>query len=325
MRIFEVNDEIESYTYPVTKILICIIIDVIAFNRDKIIPVSNEIVDMVIRILSLILVFGGFSCILSSLFEIWNLHSRRAEAKQDGLGVENTEEDDKLYVKKGMILFALGLILAVSVFVLILCGTFGGNDDRIVVIFLISALVCGIFSVILIVKSLPAVFLYESMKIDKKYDKEKLYELSFMQRENVKTRLLAEGFELKDGYYRKKKFSFLKDFITYYFRMVDCIDIQNTIDSELDRFDKLEKKKKNNCLCLLVYLDRMDENDRTIIKELGKTGIYIDETVGAYADITYVVAAVDKETNIGYFLDIGKRYGIALYSYCCRMIKKVFE
>lgn len=337
MNIFKRDDEIETYTYPVTKILVCIVLFIIVGNWDKIIPVSNEIGELVGLIFDCVVMIGGISCILNSFSEIWTLHMRRTGKTDDaelleGLITEesteeSTEEEDKLYVKKGIIGFIVGMVLGVAAVVILCSGLFvtAKSDDKDIIIFLGAAGLCMIVSIILLLKSLPALLMYEGMRVNKKYDKEKLYELPSMHKSNVKTKLLADGFEFKDGYYRKKKFSFLKGSATYFFKMADCMNMEDTIDRELDRFDVMEKGQGNNCLCLLLYLEHMDEEAETFMKELGKTSILIDGSIGPYVGMTSMVVAVDKETETGYFLDIGKGFEISSYSELCKLLKKILE
>lgn len=66
MNIFKRSDEIETYTYPVVKIVVCVAIFMLVTNRNKMIPVTNEIVD---TILIYAVVVGGFSCIINSLLK----------------------------------------------------------------------------------------------------------------------------------------------------------------------------------------------------------------------------------------------------------------
>lgn len=82
MKIFEVNDEIKNYIYPTVKIIICVVIFTIVFNREKIFSISSRIVRLILTFLGLIAVLGCVLCIYISIIEISELHDRRADEKR---------------------------------------------------------------------------------------------------------------------------------------------------------------------------------------------------------------------------------------------------
>ena len=84
MHIFEFNDEIETYTYPIIKIIVCVVIYIAMFYRDKLLGSPKEpAIIILIYVIVTILVGGCIFCVLISLAEILDLHIRRVEAKRD--------------------------------------------------------------------------------------------------------------------------------------------------------------------------------------------------------------------------------------------------
>lgn len=263
---------------------------------------------------------------------------RRKAEKQDYtkmlekmyITVNHTEEENRRYVKRGVIGFVFGMILCIAVPVILVVSIAVKADDQSTIISLVCAGICGIISLVLFVKSFPALALHDDMKINEKYAGEKLYELPSMQKSTVKAKLLANGFEFADGYYRKES-TFLKEPVTCFFRMTECIDMEGSIEHEVDRLEELENKnnrknkKKLNCLCLLLYLNHMDEECRVFMKELGKTCIGVDGDISPYLDIRIMVIAVDQENGNGYFLDSIEQSRSSMYSKGCKAVKGIFE
>lgn len=71
------------------------------------------------------------------------------------------------------------------------------------------------------IKAYPLILLNESDRVWKEYDQKELYKLNSLYRNTLEEKLISKNFKPYNNYYKKKKFSFLKDSITYYFRFVD--------------------------------------------------------------------------------------------------------
>lgn len=182
---------------------------------------------------------------------------------------------------------------------------------------------CDILSVILLFKAFPGIVAWDIERIDKKYDERELLVFSHMGKDVVAQKLLGHKFKYSEGgYYQKREFAPLKDYICYYIRIVDAANLENTVQSELNRFDAAERKGKNFCLILLVYLDELGEAERVYIKEIGKRLIAM-EAINPYVGETVIVAAIDNRTNEGYCLDVGAGKIFTLYSYGYRLLKKI--
>lgn len=84
MHIFEFNDEIETYTYPIIKIIVCVVIYIALFYRDKLLGSPKEpAIIILIYVIVAILAIGCICCLELSFAEMLALHMRRVEAKRD--------------------------------------------------------------------------------------------------------------------------------------------------------------------------------------------------------------------------------------------------
>lgn len=78
MDIFHVNESLKSYTYPIVKLLICIIIIVIFICRGQIIHTDSKTIKAIIGVCCTI---AGIICIYCgyiSIFEIFQVHENRS-------------------------------------------------------------------------------------------------------------------------------------------------------------------------------------------------------------------------------------------------------
>lgn len=82
-KIFEVNNELKSYTFPVIKILLCLVLFFILFNRDKLFPFADKHLSVVATILSLALVVICIFCTYVSIAEMIELHDRRVDNQRN--------------------------------------------------------------------------------------------------------------------------------------------------------------------------------------------------------------------------------------------------
>lgn len=82
MKIFEMNDQIKNFKYPVIKIIVCIIIYLLLFHREKIFKVS-ALGNLVMTVLTVIIIIPITLCIVISVIEIVELKERRIEIRRD--------------------------------------------------------------------------------------------------------------------------------------------------------------------------------------------------------------------------------------------------
>lgn len=95
LNVFKCNENLKSYTYPIVKILICVVIILIIINSNKFIPVNenNVLIESFIRIISVGFVISSIMCIYISASEMILIHENRFK-KNISLrsGVQNSKE-----------------------------------------------------------------------------------------------------------------------------------------------------------------------------------------------------------------------------------------
>lgn len=175
------------------------------------------------------------------------------------------------------------------------------------------------------IKAYPLILLNESDRVWKEYDQKELYKLNSLYRNTLEEKLISKNFKPYNNYYKKKKFSFLKDSITYYFRFVDTKTVNGCAKREINAFKKINKKERTSCLCLFAYLDNLTEKDLQDVKDIGKKYIVYENVLDPHLRENYIIVAVDKTTGEGYFLDIGKKHRISIYHHGCKVIKKMLR
>ena len=226
--------------------------------------------------------------------------------------------------KIGRSLFALSIVLGVLGIILLIVGIFVQNTKYGTPLAVIGAIFSMTISFFLMYKSYSDMMAYESLKMEKEYEKQELYRLNSVCKYEVKSKLLNAGFYEKNEYLKKKKFSYLKDSITYYFRMVDTNKVFGSVERYIKEFELMEREG-NSCLCLFVYVDHITEESLDDAKELGKADIVYETVINPFTQDSYVIVVVDRKTNEGYFLDIGKKHKSSLYSHGCKWIKKILD
>lgn len=234
---------------------------------------------------------------------------------------ENTEE---LKYKRGRSLFALSIVLGFVGIVLLIVGIFVQNTRYGTPLSVVGAIVSMTLAFFLMYKSYSDMMAYESLKMEREYDKHELYKLKSVCKYEVKSKLLGAGFYEENGYLKKKKFSYLKDSITYYFRMVYTTKVFGSVERYIKEFEQMEREG-NSCFCLFVYVDHITDENLEDAKELGKSDIVYETVINPFTQDSYVIVVVDRKTNEGYFLDIGKKHKSSLYSHGCKWIKKILD
>lgn len=83
MNIFEFNDHIKTYSYPIIKIIICCMILILCYFREKIVPFSNKTLFIITLCVVFILIITCIKCIYISVFEIQELYNCRKKEKRN--------------------------------------------------------------------------------------------------------------------------------------------------------------------------------------------------------------------------------------------------
>lgn len=238
--------------------------------------------------------------------------------------------DGKLDIKKATHRVILATILIVIAFsslvVAALMQEQGVSDTVMIPTALVIFLGGDIIALILLVKSYPALVYADCMKMEKKYSRQELTQVLLPDQSSIGQVFLGHKFKyIEEGYYRRKKLSFLKDSVNYYARITEDFEIENALKREVDRLFEGKRKEKNLCLLLFVYMDEIGEREKKEIKELSKNQIIMGSVVNPNISVAVLVIAVDRKMNQGYYMESGKRGGISLYSYGCRMAGKLFK
>lgn len=221
-----------------------------------------------------------------------------------------------------MAVIAMVLII-ISFSALFVAALMQENDISIPV--LIVFLGGNIIALALIIKSYPTLLMADCRRMEQKYDRQELTEVLLPSQNTIGQTFLQHKFKyIDEGYYRKKKFSFLKDSISYYARITEDFEIENALKREIERIFKVKRKEKNLCLFLFVYMDEIGEREKKDIKELGKNQIIAQYVINPDISVSVLMIAVDCRTNTGYYME-GRKFGwISSYSYGCRMVRKLF-
>lgn len=218
------------------------------------------------------------------------------------------------------------IIIAISsLFVAALMQDNGISDVVTVPMALIGFFGGNIVALVLLIKSYPALLYADYMKMEQRYDRQELSEIPLPEQHSISQTFLQHKFKyIDERYYRRKKFSFLKDSVSYYARIIEDFEIENALKREIERIFSVKRKEKNLCLLLFVYMDEMGEQEKKDIKELGKGQIVIQYAINPNMSVSVITIAVDRQTNTGYYIE-GRKFGwISSYSYGCRMVRKVF-
>lgn len=78
-KVFEVNTEIKNYTYPVFKIMLCLIVTLLLLNRNKIFSLEGTKVAGFVTVFATAIVIVCVYCTYISIAEVVELYDRRAQ------------------------------------------------------------------------------------------------------------------------------------------------------------------------------------------------------------------------------------------------------
>lgn len=157
------------------------------------------------------------------------------------------EWDDKT-IRKRKNCFILGIVSAlIAIILLVFCFILlskGKQEFGLAV--LVGWIITGMLAVVLIYKNVVYVIHYEATKMYKKYENQELCEIALSDANSIKQKFLNYKFEAQaDGLLFRKKFSPLKDFISYYVSVSEAKDIKNLLKRQLDHINT--KKTSNSC------------------------------------------------------------------------------
>lgn len=79
MKLFTLQTDLTSYTYPIVKIVICVLIVAFSIMRRSIINFSAQWVDIVVTVLCLILSVMSILCVYISVGELFYVYKKRCK------------------------------------------------------------------------------------------------------------------------------------------------------------------------------------------------------------------------------------------------------
>ncbi len=236
----------------------------------------------------------------------------------DNSEVESEYQRQRRMTKRAAVMAGVAILSEIAAFAVLFWAADmqeRGVSGRIhVPVALIGFFGFSILAIVLLMISAPQLIIAEHLKADRSYNRDGLTTLRNMSRGRVEERLLARKFQRSgDGYYHKKEYSFLIDFVSYDVRLIDdtaensitesretktveaviggiqtddvenANDMESVILREMRRFDQSRNQgvyhndKKKSCLLLLIY-DEVGEYEKEIVKSFGKNRI-LAETV----------------------------------------------
>ena len=80
MKLFEVQTDLTSYTYPVVKIIICLAVISLSLLRNRIFQFSNTWVNVTVTLLCFVLTIAGILCLYISVGEVFHTSTNRKNA-----------------------------------------------------------------------------------------------------------------------------------------------------------------------------------------------------------------------------------------------------
>ena len=241
--------------------------------------------------------------------------------------IDKFEQDgEEVTIRKAKWKLFIGCVMALLGFAVLLVGAILDVQETWMIVVLVAAFfACDIVGLILIINALPGLAISDINKIDQKYGECELTQLHGMKKYEVEQILRSHKFKYDDsGYYRRKKFSFLKDSVCYYVRIVDSSDMEKTIRNECNYFDKQVQDGKCACLILMIYSNEATDDTAELLRCAGMLQIADNMVLDMYSSKTMVMVGVDQTTCIGRYLDIGKGHNLYLYKYGCKMLNKLF-
>lgn len=184
-----------------------------------------------------------------------------------------------------------------------------------------------ILAVVLLYSILGECIVLDVEERSRRYEAQRLARLHNVGWGQVLEAFRAQGFrDAGEGYLERRLFTPAKDFIHYYVRCVPAEDVEAALSGELARFERLlegdqKAVKKNICLYLFLYKDRVTEADEKPLQE-ADTAFLLGETVVPTRVFQTCVAVLADAAGEGRFLDMSK--GISVYAHACRRLKKYF-
>ena len=132
-------------------------------------------------------------------------------------------------------------------------------------------------------------------------------------------------FKFVDGEFHKKQFSFWKDIINYYVKVVDCNDISESIQKETKYINHISYKGNFICNILCLVKDFVNDEDLEKLLVFNQIRFASESTrFSKYSGRNTVLILLDRFNSKLYYYSSGKN-SITLYYYGIKLIEKLLK
>lgn len=189
-------------------------------------------------------------------------------------------------------------------------------------IFLLLFFILCISCVVVLIRIFPEAAALDMEKGVDKYLNRDFTKIANAGKQTMEERLKKRGFrETKEGFYRKRKFSFTKDAVCYYVALADAEYPGKTCDNITARMKKIPEKTKAVCGIVFLYRTELTQSDRDWLKNTAAMDIAMESVIPTAEGHSVIPVLVDSNTGVGEYLS--KTGGISIYAHGCRLLKKL--
>ena len=189
-------------------------------------------------------------------------------------------------------------------------------------VFLLLFFILSISSVVVLIRIFPDAAALDMEKGVAKYLNRDFTKIADAGKQTMEERLKKHGFrETKEGFYRKKKFSFTKDAVCFYVALTDAEYPGKTCDNITSRMERIPEKTKAVCEIVFLYRTELTQRDRDWLKNETVADIAMETVLPTAEGRSVIPVLVDSTTGVGEYLS--KTGGISIYAHGCRLLKKL--
>ena len=88
MKLFEVQTDMTSFTYPVVKIIICLSVIILGLLRNRIFQFSNAWLNAIVTLLCFVLTIASILCLYISVGEVFHTSANRKNANYQSFEIK---------------------------------------------------------------------------------------------------------------------------------------------------------------------------------------------------------------------------------------------
>lgn len=235
--------------------------------------------------------------------------------------VSMTKKEYNRYLFISFLLFGLFFALILTAFIL---ENVRASSD-ISISLMLTGFLFGLAMMVYIFVNYSRASMYEKKSKEKKIDEEACGIIVNFDIDRLKSLLIENRFEEKDGVFYKKKFSLIKDNVRYSVRFYKSSDLETTLLESEKTFDPHIHFTYSQCNIVIISLNRVTEGDIKTLKEFTKKYKIPEEMLAKVAHYNNSVCfLVDKSLGKAYYVKPG-RAKITIYAYGARAIKRFYK